>query len=422
MSTNSKTHSNFFKESNLREVGFTIDKVIKILKKAITNGKASDFLMAKSKRDDHRYPLHLSFREDVTRLAQVLESCVAAQVETDRQIDKKLVKLAQLLVQIPEAVLKSHEKADEGVDISKSTQECDINEETEKQISNILQVLDNLCGFDCIKKAEDSYLLEKVLLTKNYILSKQSTLEKPIVDTEESKVENLKLLEGDDAEKSVILAESSGEILMHNKVTLSIFNRKEDSLVGLNFFELMSSYDKKFFKLNCMHNHYLMNDGMDMDCQQRSHLVHSKNSCVQGYRVVYSESCKKSTIRYSTPHTEKVKYKELNVLVSKIRPTKYSTVVSIKEDHHYKNSKISKYFDTKELQYGVEEKEFIKIYTRKASERTKQKQFALISQPEFQKQVMPDMNHEAAECLQVAPNISPHLPDFEDFQSFLDYI
>lgn len=78
-----------------------------------------------------------------------------------------------------------------------------------------------------------------------------------------------------------------------------MFNRTEETLVGINFFDLMSAHDSKFFKTNSLHEHYVVDHG-------------------EQNIVVASSQCHGRTIRYSTPYDDDVDPQTLNVLTSKL--------------------------------------------------------------------------------------------------------
>jgi hypothetical protein len=99
--------------------------------------------------------------------------------------------------------------------------------------------------------------------------------------------------------KSFIIARICGSILLHCQRTPEIFDKKDTNLIGMNFFDLMSIPDKKFFKKNCLWDHYLFEE---------------KDQNV----VVKSSECLSRTIRFATPYNEDVQLSDINVLTSKV--------------------------------------------------------------------------------------------------------
>lgn len=107
--------------------------------------------------------------------------------------------------------------------------------------------------------------------------------------------------------KSLILTSESGKILYHWARTLVMFDRSETTLVGMNFFDLMISHDRNFFKNNALWTHYVSDhDGESM--------------------AVNSDPCKSRIIRYSTPHSEYVNLETINVLTSKLVSINYGVI------------------------------------------------------------------------------------------------
>ena len=86
---------------------------------------------------------------------------------------------------------------------------------------------------------------------------------------------------------------------MHCSLTPEMFDRRQSSLVNENFFELMSFYDCKFFRMNALWEHFIVDDG-------------GANFSVKNI------PCSTKTIRFSTPHDNDVTEDEMNVLTSKI--------------------------------------------------------------------------------------------------------
>lgn len=77
-----------------------------------------------------------------------------------------------------------------------------------------------------------------------------------------------------------------------------MFQRSEETLVGMNFLDLMTSYERKFFKVNTFMNHYTLEDS--------------------GKRSLLSQKCNSRTIRYCTPHSDDVNVNDLNMITSRV--------------------------------------------------------------------------------------------------------
>lgn len=90
----------------------------------------------------------------------------------------------------------------------------------------------------------------------------------------------------------------NGTIIIHCGQTIQLFQRSEETLVGMNFLDLMTSYERRFFKVNTFVNHYTLEDS--------------------GRRSLLSQKCNSRTIRYCTPHSDDVNINDLNMITSKV--------------------------------------------------------------------------------------------------------
>lgn len=144
--------------------------------------------------------------------------------------------------------------------------------------------------------------------------------------------------------KSLIIAKPDGLILLHCPLTLSMFSRSEKTLVGMNFFDLMSSHDSKFFKNNSLYEHHIFEH--------------------EGHNMVTSSPCKGRTIRYSTPYLDDVDAQDINVLTSKL--VLFNMKMNNQADSRFIKSVGTAYLDLSNLvcQLYVP---MVKIYTKRST-------------------------------------------------------
>jgi len=161
-----------------------------------------------------------------------------------------------------------------------------MEESVENQNKYLMRLINTLLQFSCFKKRKTN----KQIKVKDAFLEPQSEPQTPIWN---------EVIMSEETDKSLIVTKVWGEILLHSPNISTMFNTIEPNLVGMNFFDLMSSYDKKFFRTNTMWDHYLFEQ-------------ENKNV------IVKSSECNSRTIRYSTPHADNVQLSEINVLTSKL--------------------------------------------------------------------------------------------------------